>query len=60
MFVLNKEEFGYMLAPLEKDNNLEDDKEQLINLKVEMMGELYFRFVLYFLFPYLVAVNLAL
>lgn len=39
MFVLNKEEFGYMLAPLEKDNTLEDDKEQLINLKVEMMVE---------------------
>ena len=44
MFVLNKEEFGYMLAPLEKDNSLEDDKEQLVNLKVEMMGELLFKF----------------
>lgn len=38
MYVLNKEEFGYMLAPLEKENTLHDDKEQLINLKVEMMG----------------------
>lgn len=39
MFVLNKEEFGYMMAPLEKDNSMGDDKAQLVNLKVEMMVE---------------------
>ncbi|XP_054709347.1 glycosyltransferase 25 family member-like [Uloborus diversus] len=37
MFISNKEPYGYMLAPLEKENTLEDDREQLINLKVEIM-----------------------
>ncbi|PRD30641.1 UNVERIFIED_CONTAM: Procollagen galactosyltransferase 1 [Trichonephila clavipes] len=39
MWVTNEEPFGYMLTPLEKENTLQDDREQLQNLKVEMMVE---------------------
>ncbi|GIZ03232.1 procollagen galactosyltransferase 2, partial [Caerostris extrusa] len=39
MWVCNEEPFGYMMAPLEKDNSLPDDREQLQNLKVEMLVE---------------------
>ncbi|KAG8186802.1 hypothetical protein JTE90_020480 [Oedothorax gibbosus] len=37
MHVLNKEQFGHMLVPLEKGNTLQDDEEQLLNLKIEIM-----------------------
>nr|XP_042901961.1 glycosyltransferase 25 family member [Parasteatoda tepidariorum] len=40
MFVTNKEPFGYMMTPLEKENTLQDDREQLLNLKIEMLVEL--------------------
>lgn len=38
MYAVNKEPFGHMLVPLEKGNTLQNDQEQLLNLKIEMMG----------------------
>lgn len=56
MYVVNKEPFGHMLVPLEKGNTLQNDQEQLLNLKIEMMGRqsssvslLYTFFLFYFL-----------
>ncbi|XP_076315609.1 procollagen galactosyltransferase 2 [Tachypleus tridentatus] len=36
MYVLNTEVFGFILPPMEATNTLTDDKEQLINLKLEV------------------------
>lgn len=39
MNILNKETYGYILAPLESENTLKDDIDQLINLRLEVMVE---------------------
>ncbi|XP_023218835.1 procollagen galactosyltransferase 1-A-like [Centruroides sculpturatus] len=39
MNILNKEAYGYILAPLENENTLKDDIDQLINLRLEVMVE---------------------
>lgn len=44
MFVCNDQSYGYVMVPLEKDDDLSYDLLQLTNLKLEIMGKLFLNF----------------